>query len=44
MAMEFGEDFTMTLISVSGGIQKQKVMVFIRGRMGIDTKVSGSIA
>jgi hypothetical protein len=43
MAMGFGEDFTMILILVSGGIQKQKDMVYIRGRMEIDTKVSGSI-
>jgi hypothetical protein len=43
MAMEYGEDFTMILISVSGGILKQKATVYIRGRMVIDTKVSGSI-
>ena len=44
MATVCGEEFSVTLTSGSGRTQRQMDMVYINGRMEIDTKAPGSIA
>ena len=43
MGTECGEEYSVTLILDNGKTQRQMDMVYINGRMEIDTKARGSI-